>query len=150
MRKQVMTVADSEHWKASRQDGALHRRACIVVNAVRSAGDNDSRRVAYFLKRYVARENVGRNPEFPDFACDQVAVLTAGIENGNLGVMLLCVGEQIVVWASESYFRILSTMILCALLRSAWAFGMASMACMTSGSVLISYLRLSSTLNAVL
>jgi len=49
--------------------------------------------VAYFFKRYVAGKNVGRNPEFPDFARDEVAVLTAGIENSDLCV----VREQIVI-----------------------------------------------------
>lgn len=97
--------------------------------------------MADFLKRYIARKNLGRNPEFPDFARNEVAVLTACIKDSDLCV----VRNQI-----ENYFRILSTMILCALVRSASAFGMASMACMTSGSVFTSYLRLSSTLNAVL
>jgi hypothetical protein len=105
-----MAVADAEHRQASRQDGMFDRRTGIVVDAMRSAGDNDSRRVADFLQRYVARENIGRNPEFPDFARDEVAVLTACIEDSDLCV----VRRQI-----ENYFRILSTMILCALLRSA-------------------------------
>ncbi len=79
-----------------------------------------------FLRRDVAGAHVGGYPEFPDFARDQMAVLTACIQNSDLGV----VRKQI---ANNGYFRILSTMILCALLKRAWAFGMASMACIDFG-----------------
>lgn len=96
------------------------------------------------FKRYLAREHFGRDSEFPYFTSDEVAVLTAGIEYDYLrqtGYFLIL---------SASYFRIRSTMIFFALLIRACAFGSASMACSTSGSVLSSYLRLSSTLKAVL
>ena len=69
---------------AGRQDRAFDRRAGIVVNAVRPARDDDAAGGPQFLERYVARENFGRNAEFPDLASDQVAVLTAGIEYGDL------------------------------------------------------------------
>ena len=65
-------------------------------------------------KRSLARENFGRNAEFPNLTGDQMAILTARIEYRNLG--------------RRVYFRILSTMILCALSSSACAFGIASMA----------------------
>lgn len=108
---------------------------------MRPARDDDAGNAPQLFQRDVARENLGGNSEFPYLARDQMTVLTAGIEYGDLCVMR----RQI-----ECYFRILSTMIFFALLMSACAFGMASIACRTSGSVLISYLRLSSTLYAVL
>ena len=97
-----------------------------------------------------AREDFGRNSEFPYFTRNEVAVLTAGIEYDDLRSYFdaSCVLRPTV--AVTAYFRILSTMIFFALLIRACAFGIASMACSTSGSVLISYLRLSSTLKAVL
>jgi len=97
-----------------------------------------------FFDWYFAREDLGRNPEFPDFTCDKVAVLTACVKDDYLGQF--CYFRIL----SSNYFRIRSTIIFFALLMSACAFGSASMACSTSGSVLISYLRLSSTLKAVL
>jgi len=109
---------------------------------MRPTRDNDAGNTPQLFQSNVAREHFRRNSEFPYLARDQVTVLTAGIKYGDLCVMRR---RQI-----ESYFRILSTMIFFALLKSACAFGMASIACRTSGSVLISYLRLSSTLNAVL
>jgi hypothetical protein len=55
-----------------------------------------------FFYGYLAWEYLGRNTEFPDFTCDKVAVLTAGIEYDYR--------------SQGGYFRILSTMILRALL----------------------------------
>jgi hypothetical protein len=136
MRDEVVPVTDAEDRNAARQQRTFDDGAGIIVDAVRTARDDNSPGVRKVFKRNFAREHFGRNSEFPNFTRDKVAVLTAGVEYGYLGQL--------------SYFRILSTMIFFALLIRACAFGIASIACRTSGSFLISYLRLSSTLNAVL
>jgi hypothetical protein len=102
---------------------------------VRATGNDDAPGVTNLFYRNFAWEDFGRNSEFPYFTSYKVAVLTAGVEYDYL---------------RQNYFRILSTMIFFALLMSACALGIASIACSTSGSVLISYFRLSSTLKAVL
>ena len=102
---------------------------------MRAAGDDEAPGVRQIVQWCFAWEYFGRDSEFPYFTSYEVAVLTAGVEYDYL---------------RQNYFRILSTIIFFALLMSASAFGIASIACSTSGSVLISYFRLSSTLKAVL
>jgi len=109
-----------------------------LINTMRPAGDDNASGEPQFIKSRVAGENLGRYAEFPDLSSDKMTVLTACVEYRDLRDYLRL-----------TYFRIRWTMIFRALDRRASAFGRASRACSTSGSVLISYLRLSSTLNAV-
>jgi hypothetical protein len=120
----LLAVTNAEHGRAARKHGRLKRGARIVVDARGSPGHNDAARAPERFRGSLAGKDGGRDAEVPNLTGDQMTILTARIENGNLG--------------GRVYFCILSTRILCALSSSDCALGMASMAASTSGSVLIS------------
>ena len=124
MRDELLAVTDAKYGGAACENGGLKGRARIVVDARRSAGDDDAARGAERFRGGLAGKNSGGDAKVPNLTGDQMAILTARIENGNLG--------------GRVYFCILSTRILWALSRSPCALGMASTAASTSGSVLIS------------
>ncbi len=125
---QLLAITNPQHRNAGVQDSALNRRAGIVVDAVGTARNDHAPRATQLVQRCSLGNTSDRNAEFTDLPRNEVTVLTAGVENRDLCAS----GGQ-----SESYFRILSTMIFLALFISAWALGSASIACSTSGSVLI-------------
>jgi hypothetical protein len=55
---------------------------------VRSAGNDNACGVPEFFDWYFAREDFGRNSDFPNFTRNEVAVLTAGIEYDDLRQLL--------------------------------------------------------------
>jgi hypothetical protein len=80
VRYQLLTVTDAEDRYGSRQNLAVNRRAGGLINAMRSAGDDDTSGGPQLFKFRVAGKNLGRNAEFPDFSSDEMTVLTAGVE----------------------------------------------------------------------
>jgi hypothetical protein len=110
LRDQLLAVANPQNRNTGCENGTFNGRTGIVVNAVRATRYDDAARATQLLQRCVARKYVGRYAEFAYLPCDEMAVLTAGIEYRDLCVS----GRQ-----SESYFRILSTMIFLALSISA-------------------------------
>ena len=134
--QQLLAVTDSEDRDSGDQNFGLNGGARLVVDAAGSARDDNPVRTQQLFERCIAGENIGRNSEFPDFPRNQMAILPTGVQYCDL--------------RSRGYFFILSTTILRALEMRASAFGRAVTAASTSGSVRVSYIWASSTLNAVL
>ncbi len=128
VRENLLAVTDAQDRRRLLQEGWINSWAGGIVYAGRAAGDDDAACAQQFGNGRIAGANIGVNTEFAYLSGDEVTVLATGIENGNL----------------RAYFAILWTIIFLAEFKSACAFGNASTAFRTAGSVDFSNTRLSS------
>ena len=84
VRHQLLPVADAEHRDAQREDGGVHGGALGVVDAARSAGDDEALGSGEFRRRRLAGANLRVHAEVADLPGNQVAILPPGIEDDNL------------------------------------------------------------------
>lgn len=84
MRHQVLPVTDAERRMPILQHGDIDAGAVGIVDTVWTARDDESARARQFRSGRFARTDIGIDAEIPDFPRDQVAILTACIENGDL------------------------------------------------------------------
>jgi hypothetical protein len=98
MSYELLSVADSEHRNASRQNGGLDGGAGTVVNAVGPARNDNSPGGPQIFQGSLTREYFGGDTNFPNLASDEMTVLTARVEYRDL--------------RGRDYFFILSTTIL--------------------------------------
>ncbi len=68
MRHQLLAVADAEHGMAVAQNGRVNGRAGGIVNAGRSAGDDQTARGSEFRSGCVATPDVRIDAQFPHLA----------------------------------------------------------------------------------
>jgi hypothetical protein len=96
VRHELLAVADAEHGNAEIEDRGIGGRAFGIVNAARPAGDDDAARGGELGGRGFAGAYFGVDTEIADFAGEQVAVLSSGIEDDDL-----CGGVQITMLAEK-------------------------------------------------
>jgi hypothetical protein len=83
---QLLPVTDSKYSRSRSEYRRVYGRAARLVNAGRTTGDNHSSTAAKLFRRCFARQHLGVDSEFANLACDEVGVLAAGVEYGDLGV----------------------------------------------------------------
>jgi hypothetical protein len=80
MSNQMMPVANAENGFAAGQKRGFDGRTGIVIDAGRTARDDDAAGMAQLLNGGFARKDFRGNAEFSNFPGDQMTILTAGIE----------------------------------------------------------------------
>jgi len=85
-----MAITNAQNRNAQAQNGRVDIRTALFENTGRAAGDDKAVAVLQFSGGNIAGLNVGINAEFTNTAGNQVSILPAGIENGNLGCSDLC------------------------------------------------------------
>ena len=84
VRHDLLAVADAHHGRAEGEDGGVDSGAGGVVDAAGAAGDDDALDVREFGGGGFAGADLGVDAQFADFARDEVTVLPAGVEDGDL------------------------------------------------------------------
>ena len=80
----LLAVADAHDRAAERENGGVDRGASRVVDAARSAGDDDAAGVRELGGRGLADADFRVDAQFADLTGNQVTVLAAGVEDDNL------------------------------------------------------------------
>ena len=81
---QLLAVADAEHRRAQREDGGVHGGTLGIVDAARPAGNDDAPGQGQFRGGSLAHPNLGIHSQVANFARDQMAVLSARVQDDNL------------------------------------------------------------------
>src|SRR5262249_21414528 len=81
VRHQLLAVADAEHRYAEREDRGIDGRALGVVDAARTAGDNDAAHAGELGRRCFTGAHLGVVAEL---AGDQMTILAARVEYDDL------------------------------------------------------------------
>lgn len=84
VRQQLVTVADSKYRNARRQNIRVDIRAALLQDTGRAAGDDDALARPQRFQRRIARLDIGINAKLADTPGDQMRVLAARIQYGNL------------------------------------------------------------------
>lgn len=79
-----MTVANAEYGKTGGEDGRINVRTALLEHARRAAGDNDALSAPKRRRRYIAVRHIRVDAQFADPAGDQMRVLAARVQDGNL------------------------------------------------------------------
>ena len=84
VRHELLPVADTEHRDAERKDGRIDGGALRVVDAARSAGNDEAPCGREFRRRRLAGADLRVDAQVAHFTGNQVAVLAPRIEDDNL------------------------------------------------------------------
>ena len=79
-------LEDAKHCRPGRKNSRIDCGTSSFVNACRPARNDQATMTAKLFRRSFAGQDFRINAEFTDFAGDEVGVLAAGIEYGDLGV----------------------------------------------------------------
>ena len=79
----LLTVAEAEHGNAQLEDGRVHARRVLGIDARRTARQDDRRRrqLAHLVGRDVAGYDFGVNPEVTNASSDKLPVLRSKIQH---------------------------------------------------------------------
>src|SRR5580658_3162094 len=143
MRHELLAVADAQHARTAPENSRIDGGAGRIVNAIRTARDNQALRPSQIGRGRFAGADLGVNPQVANFTRNQVAVLAPGIQYDDLSG-----GFHLAIAGSSGCKRLTRT--LRAESTRAFALGMASMARSTSGSPSMPTRSLSSMLKAVM
>ena len=89
VRHQLLAVANAEHRNAGIEQCRIDGGAARIVNAGRTAGDDDAFASGQRGRRRFAGSHLGVNAQFADFTGDEMTVLSSGVEDGDLRGQLL-------------------------------------------------------------
>ena len=84
MRHKLLAVADAEYGNALGKDGWIDRRAAALIDAVRSARNDETFPATEFARRSFARPYFRRDTKVANLSRDEMTVLPACVEDGNL------------------------------------------------------------------
>src|ERR1700722_12745657 len=140
---ELLAIADAQHAGAATENGGVDGRTGGVVNPAGAARNNQPLGTGELRRGCFAGANLGINSQVAHFARNQMAILSAGVQDDYLG------GGFHLAANMGRCGCIRSTTILWAVSSRAFALGMESMARSTSGSVSAATFRLSSRLKAV-
>src|ERR1700685_3113635 len=84
MGHELLTIANAEHGAAGGENLRIDLRAAGFVNAIRAAGDDDALAARQIRIRWFAGLNIGMHAQIANLPGDQMAVLAARVEDGNL------------------------------------------------------------------
>jgi hypothetical protein len=82
----LLAIANPEHGWTGRKYCRINSWTSGFVHAGRPTGNDHAAAAAQLFSRGLARKNLGIHTEFTDLASNEVSVLSAGIEYGDLGV----------------------------------------------------------------
>src|SRR5438045_2792765 len=88
--QKLVTVADTENGRAALEYGPVDIRAAGLVHTSGATGNNEALTRAKLAGRRVTQSNVSVHAQFANTPRDQMSVLTASIENGDLGFSECC------------------------------------------------------------
>jgi len=89
MRHELLTVADAEHGRTRSEQRRIDGGAARIVHARRTARNNDALAPEERRGRSLAGHDLRIHSEVANFAGDQMAVLSAGIEDSDLRCQLI-------------------------------------------------------------
>ena len=84
MRNQLQAIADAEHGRAWCKDAGIDARAALLIHAAGAARNDQSLTAGELGSRGIAGPDLGVNSEIPHLPRDQMAVLSARIQYGDL------------------------------------------------------------------
>ena len=135
VRHQLLAVADAEHGRPRRENAGIHRGAARVVDAVGPPEMMMPFRREQFGRRSLAGADLRVDAEIADLARDQVAVLAARVEDGDLRfgcVLGTSIASRLnLAWTSRCAVRSASWRCRAA----PWPWAWTRWPCTTSGSV---------------
>ena len=89
VRHQLLPVANAQHRNSGIEQRRIDGRAAGIVNAGRTAGDDDPFASCQLGGGRFAGSHFRVNAEFADLTGDEMTVLSSGVEDGDLGGQLL-------------------------------------------------------------
>src|ERR1700686_2915473 len=99
MRHELLPIADAEYGNALGKDSWIDRRAACLIDAVRSAGNDETLPATEFASRSLARPHFRRDTKVADLSGDEMAILAARVQDGDLRCIQTCVDWRLAVVA---------------------------------------------------